>query len=261
MNLDFFPYKLIGNFNGETTRFVTPTEEKNYFWGLENLDETWPYRTIDFNYKFNSHGHRSVELDELSDDYFLITGCSHTLGVGLQIEDSYPYKLSKLLGCQYYNLAINGVGPDITFLNLLIFLSKIKHKPKFILIQWPDPARQFFLGNDITYYFSPSINYKSEVSEAYKILTNHNISTLQNIFYRNIITNFLVSQNIPVFEFLFSGWIGLDDKVMYPEFDKLVKTTIVPIYRTPELDKARDLVHYGIKSNESWAKSIYDLIK
>lgn len=261
MNLDFFPYKLIGNFYGSTVKFVTPIEEENYYRGLKNLDETWPYHTLDFNYKFNTHGHRSIELEELPENYFLITGCSHTLGVGLRLEDTYPFKLSELLQCQYYNLAMNGSGPDLTFFNTLIFLSKVKFKPKFVLIQWPDPARQFFIGNDTSYFFSPGFsNSSDDVPKAYKILITQNNTILQNIFYRNILANLLVSQDIPVFEFLFSGWLR-EDKVLYPEFDMNVKTGIIPIYETPLLDTARDLHHYGIKCNQSWANTIYNFIK
>lgn len=102
----------------------------------------WYYRTANIVYNRNGLGHRSKEIKDIDlDNYFLVTGCSITEGIGLELEKTYPYLLSKIYNCDYYNLAIAGSGIDTIMHNLIIWISKVKKKPKFVVIQVPTLAR------------------------------------------------------------------------------------------------------------------------
>ena len=47
-----------------------------------------------------------VRYDDDQDNYILFIGCSHTMGVGLELEKTYPHILSEKLKMDYYNLAV-----------------------------------------------------------------------------------------------------------------------------------------------------------
>ena len=86
----------------------------------------------------------------------MFIGCSHTEGIGLKLEDTYPYLLSNKLDCDYYNLGIAATGIDVLKYNLIIWFTKVKKPPKLLILQWPNSAR-FTLQN-----FSESPNIASE---------------------------------------------------------------------------------------------------
>lgn len=109
---------------------------------LKTMPDDWIYRTLPIEYNRNSLGHRCKELSEIDlDNYILVTGCSHTEGIGLPLENSYAYELSKKFKCDYYNLGLAGSGIDIMMHNLTVWLSTVKKQPKFVVMQFPDVAR------------------------------------------------------------------------------------------------------------------------
>jgi hypothetical protein len=122
-----------------------------YHPNVENLKSQpadWYYRTNKISYVRNSNGHRCKEITDIDlDNYILYTGCSHTEGIGLKLEDTYPYLLSQKLKCDYYNLSIGGTGIDAVNYNLSMWFAKIKKPPKLLILQWPNVTRA------ITKYF------------------------------------------------------------------------------------------------------------
>lgn len=65
-------------------------------------DVDWSNETIEYN--FNSMGLRCPELKD-KDTKILFAGGSFTLGTGVHMEQSFPYKLSNLLDASYINLS------------------------------------------------------------------------------------------------------------------------------------------------------------
>lgn len=102
----------------------------------------WYYRNKKIEYSYNSNGHRCKEIADIDmSNYILFAGCSHTEGVGLELEKTYPCLISNKLGCDYYNLAIGGTGVDIVAHNIVTWVSKVKKQPKAICIQLPEITR------------------------------------------------------------------------------------------------------------------------
>ena len=63
--------------------------------------------------EYNSFGHRCKEIADLDfDNYVLFAGCSHTVGVGVTVKQSYPYRVAKKLKCDYYNLGLGDCVVD-----------------------------------------------------------------------------------------------------------------------------------------------------
>jgi len=108
---------------------------------LKTEDKDWYYRSAAITYKRNSLGHRCKDVSEIDfDNYILTTGCSHTEGVGLELEHTYSHYLANRLNCDYYNLGMGGTGIDIMMHNLTIWLNTYK-KPKLLVVQWPVHTR------------------------------------------------------------------------------------------------------------------------
>ena len=92
--------------------------------------------------EYNSFGHRCKEIADLDfDNYVLFAGCSHTVGVGVTVKQSYPYRVAKKLKCDYYNLGLGGGGIDAVEHNLLAWFTLYDKPPKYIFCEWPDYAR------------------------------------------------------------------------------------------------------------------------
>jgi hypothetical protein len=113
-----------------------------YVQNLKSKPNDWYYRTNHVSYIRNSNGHRCKEIKDIDlSNYILYAGCSHTEGIGLELEKTYPYLLSKLLNCDYYNLGLGGTGIDVLLHNLIVWFGTVKQKPKLVIIQWPFWAR------------------------------------------------------------------------------------------------------------------------
>lgn len=96
------------------------------------------------NNGFLSHGYfRCKTIDSIDlNNYVLFTGTSHTEGVGVDVEESFPYLVSKYFNYDYFNLAVGGTGTDVIEHNLLVWSYLFKdHQPKYVFIEWPPEER------------------------------------------------------------------------------------------------------------------------
>lgn len=217
--------------------FLPEESEERFIKELQSQPLDWIYRTETITYKYNSNGHRCVEIDELEQDYILFTGCSHTEGVGLKLERTYPYLVAKHYNKSYYNLALGGTGPDVVMINLLGFFNKVKHKPSIVVIQWPDFYRFF---NMTTEYLLRLYLPSAPDHIMYKWMINNDIPYRQNVFNRIYILQNL--RNLGLTRILENTTEKDEDTIKF-QFPETV-------------DKARDISHAGNKTNELWAKSL-----
>jgi hypothetical protein len=106
--------------------------------------DTSPFAQVDMvgDPEYNSFGHRCKEIADLDfDNYVLFAGSSHTVGLGVTVKQSYPYRVAKKLKCDYYNLGVGGGGIDAVEHNLLAWFTLYDKPPKYIFCEWPDYAR------------------------------------------------------------------------------------------------------------------------
>ncbi len=90
------------------------------------------------SYKFNSFGHRGPEF--FSDVDLLVTGCSVTYGVGLDLEETWGHLVAKELGYTYNLLAYPGISIAKMVRQILAYIENVG-KPKRILALMPEPRR------------------------------------------------------------------------------------------------------------------------
>lgn len=225
---------LIGNDHSNIVLpFIGGDTEKQFIDRLPNMPDDWYYRTNPITYSFNELGHRSKSFKDIDQsNYILFIGCSHTMGVGLEVEKTFPYLLSEKLNMDYYNLAIPATGIDVVEYNLLTWFFKMNKKPKLVVVQWPDHSR-----------FAEYDSLHDRVIERGSWHTEPNyISFVVNsedtgLFYaRKAISTRLIKtvcQNVPTITCNFGS------QHQYEIQNLCMKT----------LDKARDTGHAGIKSH------------
>ena len=138
INNDFFGYHP----KEHNVEFSGSDSLETYEDNLKTKPDDWYYRTNQISYVRNKNGHRCKNIEDIDlDNYILNIGCSHAEGIGLKLEDTYPYLLSQKMNCDYYNLGIGGTGIDVLNYNLVTWFAKIKNPPKLLVVQWPNRVR------------------------------------------------------------------------------------------------------------------------
>jgi len=217
--------------------------EELYTQNLKSKSNDWYYRTNQIRYIRNSNGHRCKEIKDINlSNYILYAGCSHTEGIGLELEKTYPYLLSKSLSCDYYNLGLGGSGIDVLLHNLIVWFGTVKQKPKLVIIQWPFWARyaRFTKEPTNTNLQNNRISIISGIKdptlmEGEGVHYFKTIEHLARIKIKHII-------DVPIIN------VGL------AEFPSIINDDFV-IFDC--LDSARD-THMGIESNKNLASKLYN---
>jgi len=236
---------LIGqHFFNCSDEFTSGDSEEQYLKNLQKMPDDWHYRNNKITYTYNSNGHRCKDISELNfDNYILFTGCSHTEGIGLALETSYPYLVSQSLNCDYYNLALSASGVDILEYNLLAWFLKFNKKPKYVFIQWPDHSR----------FMSLFPGYKHLLPNGSWCTTDEE----KRFFVSGESTGFFNARKYITFNLL-------NEIIDVPKIT--VNLARLSTYDTHSLswrkiDLARDLGHLGIKSHHILKNSILENLK
>lgn len=77
----------------------------------------------------------------------MVTGCSHTAGVGIDLTDCYVSLLEKHYQFSVVNHGVPGGGSTDVSIKIINSI-KQTDKPKFIVAQWPNPFRKHLWIND-----------------------------------------------------------------------------------------------------------------
>jgi hypothetical protein len=222
------------NFSKEL-KFAGGDDENVFKENCKTQPDNWYYRNIEITYKYNKNGHRCKDIENIDlDNYILFTGCSHTEGVGLELEKTYPYIISKSLNMDYYNLALGATGIDVLEYNLINWLTVVKKKPKILVVQWPDHTR--FISLNFKYKNLIPKGTWSDDTETKKFIVAADISGFYNA--RKMITLRLVKK---IYDPIYA--INMSNIEKYDDNGNFWK----------KLDVARDLCHYGVQSNQKLA--------
>jgi hypothetical protein len=242
-NYDSF-YKQHAN----TTRYWLQNDRKElYELNLKsNYDLLKNNNWIDnsFTYKFNSHGFRCDEFTDEPSIMFL--GCSFTCGIGLPIDYIWPELVSKKLNMRCANLGIGGSSIDTAFRLCHGWIDIIK--PQIVILLEPPGVRVELVYNDTIVNLNTGITVFENGFIASKNLQNPNHNNHQTFIkewslddnndYFNKIKNKLAIESI---------CSARNIKCLSIPFKEIFKRKV---------DLARDLSHYGIKSNQLFADYI-----
>ena len=121
-----------------TTRWFATDTEDNFKQKENNI-----FTADSFYYNFNVFGYRigCADWDLNTNKKRIITlGCSHSVGVGVPYEKSWPYLFSNQLGdVELFNLSVAGGSADTIFRTLYHSIEIIR--PDIVAILWPDSTR------------------------------------------------------------------------------------------------------------------------
>ena len=218
---------------------------------LRTMPMNWHYRTKEVYYIRNKLGFRTKDIEDLDKgSYFLAYGCSFTEGVGLAEDETWPYKLGKLLSMDYLNLGVGGGSPDLVHLQSISYVSNVTgHKPKFVIIQWPSQARQIVKNLKEFVPIVPNVPYATkEASNQYHWSVKTN-SFLYDSYMAYMSTQGLWKAfGVPVFNWAIDGeWNNIAPLVKH----------IYPNDAEVQLENmARDLMHFGNIYQDRVAKEL-----
>jgi len=135
-------------------------ENQTLYWcGSDSLanfkkNPTPGYTETSITYVFNSYGYREEEYDLTAKSNILCLGCSHTEGIGLKLEDSWPSLLkSQFDKSKVYNFGQGGCSSD-SVTRILANITSV-FNPQAVFILWPSVARYELYKDTKPVYFGP----------------------------------------------------------------------------------------------------------
>lgn len=105
-------------------------------------------------YTFNKDGFRSEEFTYEPDDSVLFLGCSLTVGIGVDLESTWAYKVASRLGLRRYNLGVGGGGPDMCFRLAHHWIPRLR--PKYVMMLTPYGGRMEILADKAIIQLMPN---------------------------------------------------------------------------------------------------------
>lgn len=231
--------------NNVTSEFLSGDNEIIYNKHYLRKGPTWYYRDNKITYSLNENGHRCKSFNDIDfNNYVLYVGCSHTVGIGLELETTYPYLVSKKLNMDYYNLAIPGAGIDVLEYNLITWFLKIPIRPRFTFMQMPDHSRYcsfnpYLENNNI---FVESGSWTTDTAELEMLVNSEEIgffNARKYFTYKNI--DHICDS--PLIKYNVAGQANTELGIKMRRYDL-----------------ARDMQHFGIKSHQLFAEDLSKLV-
>ena len=167
------------NLINSEVKFAHTDSEESYNTNLKAYGNDWHYAHHSVTYKFNSLGYRMKQLEDVDyDNYYAFFGCSFTVGIGLNLEDTFVYKISQRANVDYINAGMGGSSVDFVYYNFVNLMTMAPKKPKMVFINWPSIYRTFY-WNDYTktQFMLPSIIVDSHWKRTYEdfIVMDHQV--------------------------------------------------------------------------------------
>jgi hypothetical protein len=185
------------------------------------------------SYTFNEHGFRCPAFENTPNIMFL--GCSHTVGIGINIEDTWAHLASKELNLQCVNLGQGGGTNDTAFRLGFHWIPKLK--PKIVFLLQPESTRLEIISRayDIQFLLAghpPLVQWK----RWYQDWLSVNSNSFLNLQKNTLALAEICRQHRVKFRYIGANAI-------------------------PQWDKARDLAHDGVISNSKFVPTVLSLIE
>jgi hypothetical protein len=201
-------------------------------------DKLWGDNSV--VYKFNSLGFRGIEPDYSNENRILFAGGCLSFGTGINIEDTYAYKFSKLTNSSYIN-----ISESKTIMELLDLLHKYitEFKPKLIVIS----DTRFF--DEI----GPAIKNILELcTDRKQFMETINIVRARNINQIKLFLHYLeTTYKTPVY------FIATKRKD-FNHMGNMKSDNIILLHTKDMLDLARDNYHPGVLTHSRITNKLYE---
>lgn len=238
---------------GQTIRYNQIANASSCHWAGSDTEAQWKRnwhdpakqrRLIDLGYEdpacityqLNTQGFRCQEFDDRPAG--LAIGCSHTMGIGNRVQETWPAILGEMLNVHIWNLGVGGSGLDTQF-RLLDFYAKLL-RPKFVVHGVPSKTRSEIFARDRWYHVMIENYYFDKWAPYWQEYFLNDVNSDTNT-KRNFMAIRWVCQQLDIP--YYALWV---DFQLDPEKD---------------IGTARDLMHYGPKRQTFYARSMCDLMR
>lgn len=221
--------------------FAVSDTEELFNDNLKIMSEDWFYRTNQVNYTVNSQGYRTKEFNNIDwSNSVVIFGCSTVFGTGVTDDHTIDHFLSGLINLPVINLGVASTSIIYALHNALI-LNEYYPSPKAIVNLWTDYSRT-------AYYLDNRVDNKGTWTE-------DNFTQGWLHYDSNSATHALFAQMTS--HQIWRNKSAYYEASFFPSTAKLFQCEHLPVF-----DQARDLIHYGRKTNKMIAEKIaYNLKK
>lgn len=155
-------------------------------------------------YTYNELGFRGDSLP-LIGNKLMAVGCSHTEGIDVNDNETWPYYLSKLLNYSHINFGFTGRSNDYISRCIISFTEEINPDLLCIMYTYPNRREYYTKQNGVEPYHPNPWGWFEENEMEFNSMTTLNNSNEDFInWYKNhlLITNYLKNKNIP---FIWNG--------------------------------------------------------
>jgi hypothetical protein len=233
-------------------------------------------------YSFNSMGFRGEELDPDAAVKLFVCGCSQTFGVGLDIEETWPFlfrqRLAETRGLpaesvNLMNFSQGGASNDYITRSLIEQSSLVR--PDVIVAGFTHMSRFEILDETMAVHLGPidleefdKAGGNPEIKRLAEFLTLGTDENQQKIrMIKNVLLfqYFCRSRDIPFIFFFFESILSEDllsalrvpiTETLYEQIDL---DHLVPINRAIRVDRAADGLHPGPRSQELMAEAAWNV--
>jgi len=177
-------------------------------------------------------------------NYVLFTGTSHTEGLGVDVEESFPYLVSKYFNYDYFNLAIGGTGTDVVEHNLLVWSYLFKDRqPQYVFIEWPPEERYAAKYPGYENYIETG-NWSEDPNAVDLLIKGKKVFENRSLMLYNLASSLF---KCPIINLRYSSLVS----------EHLDNSNMIWIQR---LDRGTDDSHPGPKSHKDLSKKIIEHI-
>jgi len=228
---------------------------QTHFWHSSDSEDSWLKNMKDiknsqflkkhgwdntqaFTYCYNSHGFRCKEFN--NEPCYIALGCSHTEGVGLPEDQSWPNLLSTKLTYPVLNLGVGGSSFDTVVRLLDYYIDKLNIKGVFIL---EPPANRFEL-------------FEQTIPKTYMAADPRH-----ELIYKQWVTSeYNIENNVKKNRYA-SRWICHTNNIKLISFESQIIGEFEYEHNEQYFYQARDLKHYGEQTQQYIANRFYFTIK
>lgn len=179
------------------------------------------------SYRFNEQGFRS---DDFEGEGAMFLGCSHTVGIGVDWERTWVYKVANALNLKCWNLGIGGGSHDTAFRNAYHWIPKLK--PKYVFFLAPLPYRFELITRDEFVQYLPFTATAVEDEEFFIRWAGVPENSRMNVTKNTLAIKYICQENNVT----------------------LIHHNDQRVWMNASKDYARDLMHHGV----SWHQMIAD---
>lgn len=255
--------------------FAHTDSEESYRNNMIRYGKDWYYAENRINYKFNRLGYRMKQLEEVDyDNYYAFFGCSFTVGVGLNLEDTFAYKIAKRADVDYINASMGGGSVDFVYYNFVNLMHNAPKKPKTVFINWPSVYRTFY-WNDSTHtqFMLPSIIVDGHWKRSYEdfIVMDHQVFNRFDIIKTSVKLICELAE-VPLFEMSTHQDIEEDTfKIRYPDIindipisqERFENSKYLHVNRARDITKTKNGItsHPGFMHQDAIVNRFFEVMK